>query len=75
MNTNSHNIARHIQVVGKKKKMKDTTGKRIQIYYINKEDKLNNMSYFTPPLEEFGEMRGMSISRTTTAKSWEVKCE
>jgi hypothetical protein len=24
---------------------------------------------FTPPLEELGEIRGMSISKTTTAKS------
>lgn len=25
---------------------------------------------FTPPLDEFGEIRGMSMSNTTTAKSW-----
>lgn len=24
----------------------------------------------TPPFEEFGEMSGISISKTTTAKSW-----
>lgn len=27
------------------------------------------MRSFTPPLDEFGEIRGMSISKTTTAKS------
>lgn len=30
---------------------------------------------FTPPLEEFGEIRGMSISKTTTAKSWRIQKE
>lgn len=32
-----------------------------------KDERLEN---FTPPLEEFGDTSGMSISNTTTAKSW-----
>jgi hypothetical protein len=27
----------------------------------------------TPPFDEFGEIRGISISKTTTAKSWKEK--
>ena len=29
-----------------------------------------NLQDLTPPFDEFGEIRGMSISKTTTAKSW-----